>query len=253
MAFVLSDLSGGVAVLTINRPDVRNAFDRATADEFRSALQTAVSHRDVGAVIVTGAGEASFMAGADLRRILNYGRADALDAESASLLQMVERCPKPTIAAVNGAALGGGCELALACDIRIAADHATFGLPEVSRGIIPAAGATYRLPATVGIGRAKWMILTGQPIDAHTALQWGLVTAVVGRERLLAEARALGERLLQHGPFAVRAAKVALNASCADRAPVIESLAQALCFESRDKVEGITAFCEKRPPKFTGE
>src|SRR6185436_16651884 len=161
-----------------------------------------------------------------------------------------------TIAAVNGLALGGGCELALACDLRIAAAHAKFGQPEVGLGIIPGAGATQRLPRIVGLGRAKHLVLTGDAIDAQKALEWGLVSSVVSAEELMAQALALAERVLARGPLAIRLAKLALNASARvdlDSGLLIETLAQAICFESADKQEGTTAFLEKRPARFTGE
>jgi enoyl-CoA hydratase len=162
---------------------------------------------------------------------------------------------KPTIAAINGHALGGGCELALACDLRIAAEHAMLGQPEVGLGIIPAAGATQRLPRLIGLGRASHLVLTGDPIDAATALNWGLVNAVVPGADLADAARTLAGRILARGPLAVRLAKLALGASSRvdlESGLLIETLAQALCFESEDKREGTSAFLEKRKPKFTG-
>ncbi|HET9271794.1 MAG TPA: enoyl-CoA hydratase-related protein, partial [Vicinamibacterales bacterium] len=171
------------------------------------------------------------------------------------LAELIETAPFPVIAAVNGFALGGGCELALACDLRVAADHAKFGQPEVGLGIIPAAGATQRLPRIIGLGRAKQMILTGDPIDARTALEWGLVSAVVPFPELMAAARRLAGRVIARGPLAVRLARVALSASSRvdlDSGLLIETLAQAICLESDDKREGTSAFLEKRAPKFTG-
>jgi enoyl-CoA hydratase len=171
-------------------------------------------------------------------------------------MSAVESHEAVSIAAVNGHALGGGCELALACDLRIAADNAVFGLPEPSLGIIPGAGGTQRLPRIVGLGRAKQMILAGERWDAATALAHGLVAAVVPSQELLAEARAIAGRVLALGPLAVRLAKAALNASA--QMPLgaglaFESTAQAITFESRDKQEGTTAFLEKRRPDFKGE
>ena len=156
---------------------------------------------------------------------------------------------------MNGYALGGGCELALACDLRIAAEKAMFGQPELGLGIIPGAGATQRLPRVVGLGRAKHLILTGEMIDAGEALSIGLVSAVVPADKLDAAARELAGRVLRHGPLAARLAKLVINASARvdlDSGLLIETLAQALCYQSDDKQEGTTAFLEKRKPKFTG-
>jgi enoyl-CoA hydratase len=171
-------------------------------------------------------------------------------------MSAVESHEAITIAAVNGYALGGGCELALACDLRLASEAAVFGLPEPTLGIIPGAGGTQRLPRIVGLGRAKEMILTGARWDARTALAAGLVSEVVPAAELLPAARRLAERVLALGPLAVRLAKMALNAS--SQMPlaaglVYESTAQAITFDSKDKVEGTTAFLEKRAPRFRGE
>lgn len=255
MSNLLIDISDRIATITIHRPEVRNALDRATVGEIRSALMDLESTADVSAIILTGAGDQVFVAGADIRQMRERRRDDGLEAINSSVFTAVERCTKPTIAAVNGHAMGGGCELALACDLRVAADHAKFGQPEVGLGIIPAAGATQRLPRIIGLGRAKQMVLTGDPITAATALEWGLVSAVVPSSELQATARQLAGRVIARGPLAIRLAKVALSASSRvdlDSGLLIETLAQAICFESEDKREGTTAFLEKRAPKFTG-
>jgi len=247
---------GNVAVLRVNRPAVRNALDLATVQELSAALAALSSDDQVGAIVITGAGDAVFVSGADINDIRARTRNDGLAAINSTLFAAIEKCPKVTIAAVNGMALGGGCELALACDLRVAASHAKFGQPEVGLGIIPGAGATQRLPRLVGLGRAKHLILTGDAIDAQKALEWGLVSAVVPADELLQHAVALAERVLSRGPLAIRLAKLALNASARvdlDSGLLIETLAQAICFESADKQEGTTAFLEKRPAKFTGE
>jgi enoyl-CoA hydratase len=244
-----------IAVLTIDRPDVRNALDRETVREVASALADLEHDDAVGALIITGGGTSVFVAGADIRQLRDRTRDDGLAAINSSLFAAIERWGKPTIAAINGHALGGGCELALACDLRIAADHATLGQPEVGLGIIPAAGATQRLPRLVGLGRAKQLILTGDAIDATTALEWGLVNAVVAGPDLLATARRWAARILSRGPLAIRLARLALNASARvdlDSGLLIETLAQAICFDSDDKREGTTAFLEKRRPDFRG-
>jgi enoyl-CoA hydratase len=245
-----------VAVLRVNRPDVRNALDLATIKELTGAVADLSADKDIGALVMTGAGDAVFVSGADINDIRARKRNEGLAAINSTLFAAIEKCPKVTIAAVNGLALGGGCELALSCDLRIAATHAKFGQPEVALGIIPGAGATQRLPRIVGLGRAKHLVLTGDAIDARTALEWGLVSSVVAKEELQAAALALAERVLSRGPLAIRLAKLALNASARvdlDSGLLIETLAQAICFESSDKQEGTTAFLEKRPPRFTGE
>jgi enoyl-CoA hydratase len=245
-----------VAVLRVNRPEVRNALDLATVQELTAGVAALSADGGVGAIVITGAGEAVFVSGADINDIRARSRNDGLAAINSTLFAAIDKCPKVTIAAVNGLALGGGCELALSCDLRVAADHAKFGQPEVGLGIIPGAGATQRLPRIIGLGRAKQLILTGDAIDAPKALEWGLVSAVVPAGELMAHALALAERVLARGPLAIRLAKLALNASARvdlDSGLLIETLAQAICFESADKQEGTTAFLDKRPAKFTGE
>ncbi len=247
--------TGRVAVVRVNRPEVRNALDTATVREMTTALAAVTADEAVGAIVVTGGGDKVFVSGADINAIRARGRDDGLAAINQTLFAMLDRCPKVTIAAVNGLALGGGCELASACDLRVAADHAKFGQPEVALGIIPGAGATQRLPRLIGLGRAKQMVLTGDPIDAQTALAWGLVNAVVPGPEVVSAAVAMAERILSRGPLAIRLAKAALNASARvdlESGLLIETLAQAICFQSEDKQEGTAAFLEKRPPTFTG-
>jgi enoyl-CoA hydratase/carnithine racemase len=244
-----------VATLTIDRPQVRNALNLETVNEFHEALRELGANRDVGVLLITGAGDQAFVSGADINDIRARTLDDGLAAINSSLFSAVERFPRPTIAAVNGYAMGGGCELALACDIRIAAETARFGQPELNLGIIPAAGATQRLPRIVGLGRAKHMILTGEIIDARRALEIGLVTEVAPAAELMARARAIADRILRLGPLAARLAKLSLNASARvdlDSGLLIETLAQAICFDSEDKQEGATAFLEKRTPNFKG-
>ena len=249
------DISESIATLTFDRPAVKNALDLQTVQECHAALVDLAANADVGVLILTGAGETAFVSGADINDIRARTRDDGLAAINSSLFAAVERFPRPTIAAVNGFALGGGCELALACDIRVAADSAKFGQPELGLGIIPGAGATQRLPRVVGMGWAKHLILTGDIIDARQALEIGLVTAVMPGAQLQVRARELARRILRQGPLAARLAKLALNASARvdlDSGLLIETLAQAICYASEDKQEGASAFLEKRKPKFTG-
>jgi enoyl-CoA hydratase len=249
------DVSESVGTLTIDRPEVKNALDLETVNELRGALAALEINGDVGVLIITGGGESAFVSGADINDIRARGRDQGLAAINSSLFAEIERFPRPTIAAINGYALGGGCELALACDIRIASDTAKFGQPELGLGIIPGAGATQRLPRLIGMGRAKYLILTGDIIDAKQALEIGLVSAVTPPGQLQIRARELAKKILRQGPLAARLAKIALNASARvdlDSGLLIETLAQALCYGSDDKIEGTTAFLEKRKAKFTG-
>jgi enoyl-CoA hydratase len=246
---------GPLAVITVSRPEVRNALDSATVFELHRALEEIRALRSV-VVILTGAGDQAFVSGADINAIKERRRDDALYGINSRLMSAVEGLEAVSIAAVNGYALGGGCELALACDIRIAAENAVFGLPEPALGIIPGAGGTQRLPRIVGMGRAKEMILTGARWDAQQALAAGLVSEVVPHPELIRAARSWAARVLALGPLAVRLAKAALNAS--QQMPLAggvcyESALQAIAFESKDKQEGASAFLEKRKPRFTGE
>jgi enoyl-CoA hydratase len=248
-------ITGRMATLVVRRPEVRNALDGPTVDEMHQAL-TEMERSNISVFIVTGDGSQAFVSGADVKAIRERRRDDALASINSRLMSAVESHPAVSIAAVNGYALGGGCELALACDLRIASDTAVFGLPETGLGLIPGAGGTQRLPRIVGLGRAKEMILTGARWDAQTALRAGLVSEVVPAGALLAAAQQMAERILERAPLAIRYAKAALTAA-AD-VPLssglrIESALQGLTFESQDKIEGTTAFLEKRKPRFTGK
>jgi enoyl-CoA hydratase len=250
------EVSESIATLTIDRPDVKNALNLETVQEVRAALLALVADDQVHVLIITGGGESAFVSGADINDIRDRGRDEGLAAINSSLFAEIERFPRPTIAAINGYALGGGCELALACDIRIASDTAKFGQPELGLGIIPGAGATQRLPRIIGMGRAKHLILTGEIIDAKQALEIGLVSAVTPPGQLQVRAREMAKKILRQGPLAAKLAKIALNASARvdlDSGLLIETLAQALCYSSDDKLEGTTAFLEKRKAKFSGK
>ena len=249
------DVAESIATLTVDRPAVRNALNLETVGECHRALDALAVDPAVGVLIITGAGDSAFVSGADINDIRARTLDDGLAAINSSLFAKVEKFPKPVIAAVNGFALGGGCELALACDIRVAADTATFGQPELGLGIIPGAGATQRLPRIVGLGWAKHLVLTGETIDASKALEIGLVTAVMPASQLQTRARELAKKILRQGPLAARLAKLSLNASARvdlDSGLLIETLAQAICYDSDDKREGTTAFLEKRRPRFEG-
>ncbi len=253
---LFTEVSGGVAVLTINRPDVRNAVNRQVQLDIRAALDAFRTDDDVQVVIVTGAGEKAFVAGADISQVRTYTLHTALASDLQRLYDDVEAFDKPTIAAVNGFALGGGCELAMACDIRIAADTARFGLPETNLSVLPAAGGTQRLARLVGTGRAVELILTGRLITADEAHRIGLVTSVVAGDQLLGQAREIAGQITAKGPLAIRLAKLVIRTGMdADQRTglVVERLAQALLYTTDDKNEGADAFLAKRRPVFKGK
>ena len=252
---LLTETRGGMGVVTVNRPEVRNALNRRVLEEMRAVLDGFRGDDAVGAVVFTGAGDQAFVAGADIGELEERTLLDGLTARMQRLYDEVEGFEKPTIAAVNGYALGGGCELAMACDIRIAAQNARFGLPETSLAILPAAGGTQRLARLVGKGRAIEMILTGRVVDAEEAQAIGLVSRVVPQARLLDAARETAEGILSKGPLAVRLAKLAVQSGFeTDQRTglVVERLAQTVLYASEDKKEGTSAFLEKREPDFKG-
>jgi len=244
-----------VAVVTITRPEVRNALNAQVQADLKAALAALRDDDEVGAVVFTGAGERAFAAGADIAQLKDYTLHTGLDSRLQRLFDEIEAFDKPTIAAVNGYALGGGCELALACDLRIAAQHARFGLPETGLSVLPGAGGTQRMARLIGVGRAIELILTGRLVPADEALAIGLVTTVVPGPDLLRTARATAAQILTKGPLAVRLAKLVIRAGMdADQRTglAVERLAQALLYTSDDKREGAEAFLAKRPARFRG-
>ncbi len=254
---ILTAVDNGIGQITINRPDARNALNTQVLGDIRQTLAEFRHDREVGVVVFTGAGERAFAAGADIGELRQRTALDALASVMQDVYDEIEAYEKPTIAAVNGLALGGGCELAMACDVRVASGDARFGLPEVTLAIIPGAGGTQRLSRLVGKGRAIEMILTGQIIDAEEAHRIGLVTQVAGDdEGLMDKVRTTAATILSRGPLAVRLAKLAVQTGFeTDQKTglVIERLAQAVLFATEDKREGTTAFLEKREPRFRGE
>lgn len=255
---LLSEIRDGLAILTINRADKLNALNDAVLTELQAAFDAFRADPSVRAVLLTGAGEKAFVAGADIAELSKCDavRARELAIRGQALTLTIENLGKPVVAAINGFALGGGCELAMACTIRIAAENARLGQPEVKLGIIAGFGGTQRLPRLVGKGRALEMLLTGDPIDAAEAVRIGLVNRVVPRDRLLAEAEATARKMMASGPLAARLTLDAVHRG--SDAPLGQALALeanlfGMCFATRDMREGTTAFLEKRPARFTGE
>jgi enoyl-CoA hydratase len=246
-----------VAIVTINRPEKRNALNIQTRAEGAMALDELASDETVGVVVFTGAGDKAFIAGADIAEFA--GRTALTQREvmlGRSLFTAIDSFPKPVIAMINGYCLGGGCELALCCDLRIASETASFGQPEINLGIIPGGGGTQRLTRLVGEGKAMEMILTGDIIDAQTAFNLGLVNMVVPAADLEAKTLEIANRIAEKSPIALRMAKEAVK--LASRSNLDEGLRRevdlfALCFSSEDKDEGVSAFLEKRKPSFKGK
>jgi len=247
--------SDGVAVLTVNRPEVRNALNMECWQEIGGFAEHISAADEVKLAIITGAGDKAFAAGADINALKERTMLGALSGLAQRALCKLSSCEKPTIAAVNGMAFGGGCELAMACDIRIAAESAKFGLPELGLGIIPGAGGTQRLSKLVGLGRAKEIILTGRAVSAQEAYQIGLVTQVVSSDALLETAMETAAGILSKGPLAVRLAKMAVDASMSSDVQsgmLLELYSYAIAIASEDRHEGVAAFLEKRLPEFLG-
>jgi len=255
---ILMEAKDGIGIVTINRPKALNALNIETLRELYSVMQEINADNNIKAVIITGAGEKAFAAGADIAQMAGLtameGRDMAILAQK--VFSYIEEMDRPVIAAVNGYALGGGCELAMACDIRIASDKAKFGQPEVNLGIIPCFGGTQRLPRLVGKGRAKYLIFTGEMISAEEAYRIGLADKVAEADKLMEECIKTAKVIMSKAPVAVRMAKRAINTG------INVDLASGLAYEAEaytttlgteDKREGMNAFLEKRNPNFAGK
>ena len=256
-ASILFEIRDAVATVTINRPDKLNALNAEVIAELGDAAARIEKDPAVRGAILTGAGAKAFVAGADIAEIAGQGAVDgkARALEGQRVFRSLERCGKPVIAAVNGFALGGGCELAMACHLRVASEQARFGQPEVKLGIAPGYGGTVRLPRLVGKGRALELLLTGQMIDAQEAYRIGLVNRVVGADRLLAESEQLLRSILENGPLAVGACLEAVDAGLnvgMDEALLLEANLFGLLSGTADMREGTAAFLAKRKPAFQG-
>jgi enoyl-CoA hydratase len=253
---VLAEREGRVAILTIHRPDKLNALSEQVRVELLEELARIETDADVGVVVITGSGEKSFIAGADIAEFAGRTPFDQRWAmRSPRIFDVMASFPKPVIAMINGFCLGGGCELAMSCDLRIASDRARFGQPEINLGLIPGGGGTQRLPRLVGTGQAMRLILTGDMIPAAEAKEIGLVDQVVPHEELRAKTLELAQKIAAKSPLTLKVAKEAVRAS--ERLAIEEGILYerdlfCLCFSSADKEEGVAAFLAKRPAAWSG-
>ncbi|NYE58366.1 short-chain-enoyl-CoA hydratase [Carboxydothermus ferrireducens] len=255
---ILFEKKDQVGIITINRPQVLNALNSEVLEELDSLLDKIAEDESITVVILTGAGEKSFVAGADISQMRNFTPRQAryFAKLGQKVLSKLERIPQPVIAAVNGFALGGGCEIAMACDFRIASTKAKFGQPEVGLGVTAGFGGTQRLPRLVGKGMAAELLYTGEMIDAQEALRIGLVNRVVEPEELMPKALEIAQKIAAKAKLAVFYSKAALNEGLnmdLERALAYEAEMFALCFTTSDQKEGMDAFLNKRKPEFKGE
>jgi len=247
----------GITIVKLNRPDVLNSLRGGTFNELERALDDLTSEEDERAMIITGEGDRAFSAGGDVKALLNMTSIEAASFSNMThrILDKMENTPKPIIAAVNGLALGAGCDLAVACDLIVASEKAVFGEPPTGLGITTPFGGTQRLPRIIGPKRAKQLFFTGESIDAETALSFGLVNKVVKHEDLLVEARKLAGKILGRAPIAVGYCKRLINFSSyggLKEGDMLEAVLYTRCFETEDRIEGMNAFLEKRSPIFKG-
>jgi enoyl-CoA hydratase len=257
LANVLYETKDGIAYVTLNRPKVLNALNTPTWRDLRTAFETARDDTEVRGVILNGAGDKAFIAGADIGELAHVSAVEAENSSSfgQAVLDLIENLGKPVIAAINGFALGGGCETAMACTIRVASENAKFAQPEVTLGLIPGGGGTQRLPRLIGKGRALQLILSGEMISAQEAYRIGLVNEVVPAADLMARAEAILKQISSNAPIAVKYALEAANKGMEmslSQGLSLEASYFGLCAATEDKTEGTTAFLEKRPPQFHG-
>lgn len=255
---LLVQSENGICTITINRPDKLNALNKTVIEELSSALDEVINNSSIKSAVITGSGPKAFVAGADISEFssLNASGGKALAQKGQQLVfTKIENSPKPIVAAVNGFALGGGCELAMSCHFRIAADNAKFGQPEVNLGLIPGYGGTQRLVQLIGKGRALELLMTGNMIDANTALQYGLVNHVVTQEELLPKAKSILELINSKAPLAIAGCIKSANAVFDEtkNGYDIEINTFGELFDTTDAKEGATAFLEKRKANFTGK
>jgi enoyl-CoA hydratase len=253
---LLTSLENNILTITINRPDKLNALNKHVMADLDEVMNEVESNPEIKAVILTGAGAKSFVAGADISEFqgLSHGEGMDLARRGHDIFFRIENCSKPVVAAVNGFALGGGCELAMACHFRVAAENARFGQPEVNLGLVPGYGGTQRLVQLIGKGRALELLMTGNMIDATAALQVGLVNYVVPQEELLNKTKGILDVIVSKAPIALKHCISAANAvfDSSRNGYEIEIEAFGECFETEDMKEGTTAFLEKRKPVFKG-
>ncbi len=253
---ILTEVKNHIFYLTINRPQKLNALNRSVLEEISAAIQTATKNADVRAILITGAGEKAFVAGADISEFQNYnveeGRELARNGQE-SVFNAIENCAKPVLAAINGFALGGGLELAMACHIRIASNNAKLGLPEVTLGLIPGYGGTQRLAQLIGKGKAMEMIFTADMLTAEEAEKVGLVNHVTEPSQLIAKAEEILAKVILRAPLALTSAIKAINASNQVNGFEVEISEFAHCFGTNDFKEGVSAFLEKRKAEFKGD
>ena len=257
MSFILTDISNHIAILTINRPEALNAINDMVVADLVSAVKSCIDDENVGVIILTGAGDKAFVAGADIKQMQSNGPKEALTFGQMGqhMTLLIENSPKPVIAAVNGFALGGGCEISMACHIRVASETATFGQPEVLLGILPGWGGTQRLPRLVGLGIANELITTGRMVSASEAKTIGLVNYVAPPNELMNKCKEIAVQILKNGPNAI-----AKSLACI-REGIGKSMEEGLkievdqfskLFGTEEANEGLRAFVEKRKPKFRG-
>lgn len=255
---LIVEIKEGIAIVKINRPKALNALNSETVDEIKHVGNELNGNKDVRVVIITGEGDKAFVAGADILEMKDMNASEGMQFSQRGheAFATLDNMGKPVIAAVNGFALGGGFEVALACDIIYASDRAKVGFPETTLGIFPGFGGTQRTAKLIGLAKAKELIFTGKVITAQEAYEMGLINKVIPHEELMKEVMALAEKIKVNGPFSIRLAKELINKSLSldtDSGLMIEAKDFGLCFTTKDQKEGMTAFVEKRKPTFKGE